>query len=125
MTLPWRRTARWNRQSARSSLSKNCRRHGAGNDAFSMAWISSRSSSVTGAIVSFSRILFLPQLDLRLGQPHVDRSHVAVVFTASALLDLHRAARTAEGDVVALQKVGDTDDARAVGRRAEVRGKLF
>src|ERR1044071_9331657 len=112
-TTPSRFATRLNRRSAVSSFSKKNRRHGTGKESRSMRWMASRSRPCTGAIARSLRILFLPQLDLGLGQPDIDRRHVPVaIHVAIALAGLHRAPRATQRDVVALQKLIHVDHVR-------------
>src|SRR6185295_6098265 len=74
----------------------------------------SRSARVAAVItrsLTTSRMLFLLQFHFRLGQPDVDRRHVAIALACAARLDLDRAARAAERHVLALQKLADRDRA--------------
>src|SRR5204863_9724095 len=123
---PLRFATRLKRRSAASSFSKKSRRHGTEKESRSMRWIASRSRPAAGAIARSLRILFLPQLDLGLGQPDIDRRHVPVaIAVAIALADLHRAPRAAQRDVVALQKLGDVDHVRFAHVAREMRRDDF
>src|SRR4028119_994297 len=92
------------RPCAASSLTKNSRRHGAGNDTSSMRWMASTSPMAAGSMSRSSirlllRLLLpqllLSQLNLGLGQPHVNRRDVAMAIPLTARLDGLGAARTA------------------------------
>src|ERR1700737_1476444 len=92
------------RPGALSSLSKNSRRHGAGNEARSMAWTESRSPLVAGRITSSPTTAPLLKLHLRLGQTDVDRCGVGVAGELPVRRDLHGATRAGRGDIRALEK---------------------
>src|SRR5687767_6432100 len=113
MTRPPDRATRLRRPSARSSLSKNSRRHGAANESVSSAWIASRCDASAGRISTDSGIPPLQELDLRLRQANVQGRNVAIALETSGDGDLTGAASAGQGHVAVLHEFRDADDVRA------------
>src|SRR5256885_2170781 len=121
MTRSPRRATTFRRPLARSSLSKNSRRHGDGNEATSRRWMASMSRFLA-VVIRISSIPLLLKLNLGLGETNVDRRDVGVAIELAVARDLDRAARAADGDVSRVEKVRDVDhDLRRLLQLLELR----
>src|SRR5207253_7436984 len=120
MITPSREATSVKRPGAINSLSKNSRRHGAGNEARSIACTASRSPRTAGRIFSSPATAPLLQLHFRLREPNVDRRDVSVAIEFTRRRDSRRATCARCGNVFALEKIDDTQRVR-IGVAFEMR----